>query len=383
MDKKAVLGDLKFDDFYGPTHTFFKVVGIDFDIRQRTTLTGRVKRALMTSYAIYGVFSLLVMFMNRILQLPTIVNEGFDEIIKAMFNIIPLPVSAFQTVFFMLTKQEVNAIVEMLRSSYPTLKKDQDKYQIAEPHKSLMKFVKFYIGITSLLMFVFSLATISKMVQDGVKVNEETWLPEFIDRRNPYVFAVLGSMLFWVTFGCVIPQCASNLIIGVLVSAIAIQFEILRVDIREALNRPNLKMKDFKNLIMRHNQLINISNRLRHLFSLILILEFIQSSLIICLTSAQLLFLHGVDFIAFIINFVFSFIHYYIPFYYGQKLYDSSQVIVDAVTSSAWYNIKDKDVRKALVPMIQCASNARYLTGFDFIIIYRKTYRKVSGKILS
>ncbi|KAG5679903.1 hypothetical protein PVAND_009439 [Polypedilum vanderplanki] len=370
-------GDLKFDDFYKPTSNFFKVVGIDFDNEKPKSIKAKIKRNLITIYGYYGVFCLIMFSTNRAIQLPMIIVQGFEEIIKAMFSIIPLPVSAYQAIFFMTNKKEINKIVDMLKELFPKTQKDQEKYQIKIYHKSLVKFVKFYIAITSVLMFVFSLSTISKMIEDGIKVNEDTWLPEFLDRRNPYVFAVFSSCLFWITLGCVIPQIASNLIIGLFVSNLKIQFEILKVDIKAALNDPNLTLKEFKVLIVQHNKLIDISNRLRKLFSMILLLEFIQSSLVISCTTAQLLFMKGVDFIAFIVNFLFSFIHYYFPYYYGQLLYDSSQIVLHAIEESNWYNIKNNEVKKALILMTQSSRNAKYLTGSEFVIIYRPTYRKV------
>jgi odorant receptor len=192
------------------------------------------------------------------------------------------------------------------------------------------------------------------------------WFPFETHDEKIYIL-----LLVWTSWSCansVIILIAIDTLMFVLITLISMKFKILKSDFLALKNFESSKVEDeLRNLIHRHKNLINVSDKLQQIFSPSFLFNFVQSSFVICLTAFQYTtssdatqFIFNGSYCAAILNQI------WLLCYFGQKIIDSSENVEVGVYDCGWENFHSLKVRKALVTVIQRTQRPTRLTAMNF-----------------
>lgn len=286
-------------------------------------------------------------------------NNDFKKVIAILSEVSQQPTTALIIMVYLRRKNEFWEIANILQELFPAWIEEQKKHQVDKYQQNLMRFVAFYVRLTQTLVLIYVFVELLKIVQQGTdKQLEYMWLPFY--NANLFVFVVLSIWIAWIPFIVVIPQTANNIMIIIFTSVLSMEFDFLRNDMKELLKNRKSTMNDLKYLVDKHNRLLEVSTRLKKVFSFYMLYDFLHISLMICFSGAAALITEGENLITFASTLGFGLIHHYLPFHSGQKLFDSSVGVSDAILNSDWYNIDDIGVKKSLIIMIQAAHRGKF-----------------------
>jgi hypothetical protein len=115
----------------------------------------------------------------------------------------------------------------------------------------------------------------------------------------------------------------------------------------------------------------------------VFLLQFVFSSIVICLVGFQLIILNDSEQTAVYIGvLVISMAETFLLCYHGQKLIDASTRVSDQINKSKWYSVKDLKVKKVLPMMMSISQEMNCLSGFGFVDICYEAFADVSLNIL-
>jgi hypothetical protein len=313
--------------------------------------------------------------------------KQYDDLI-AVSAIMPHVINAFlaisKAVSFTINREKIHRILLALEENFPKTIAQQAKYEVEKYLKSFNRFQKIYI-IAYLGFFTsFSIDPIVQMVKNGGrKFPADVWLP--FDGHQPIAFELVYMFLTVVSISSVSVSIASNLLLFTIVFLVTKQFDDLKQDFIEAGNMQKKEQKDeLRKLIERHENLIDIVDKLESLISPIFLFNFVQSSLLICLTSFQILaakeFMKQFDYATF---FFAMLMKIFFLCFCGQKVVDSSKVISDTIYETDWYAVKDLKLRKDLLFIMMRAQTFSRLTAAKFLVVSLKCFNKVLSSAFS
>ncbi|KAG5679902.1 hypothetical protein PVAND_009438 [Polypedilum vanderplanki] len=371
---------LNFDDFFNPVHKIFKIFCIDFESEKLKNLTkwDKIKKFLKLCYITTSLISLVIFLILQIILIIIQPKISLDDIIEFVGRSVSTPL-AF-TIIFLYTKRK-NQIIKILnqfRKIFPKYKMSEDKKKLQNYYNSTVNiFGKFYIRFNSFLIVIYVLFLIKGILQNDDTVALRIWLPKSINREN---FCYKIFEFIWtisITVNCLIPLCSNNLMIVTFTTILVINFEILKNDLKVALNNSKIQLKDLKLIVDRHNELFEISRNVREHFSILLFIIFVQGSFTFSFYCAMIFISTDEKQISYIINIIFGIPTMYLQYHYGQKLIDSSENLENGILESNWYNIKNKKIKKSLIILILRLRKSEYLTGEKWVTIQRETFTKV------
>lgn len=110
------------------------------------------------------------------------------------------------------------------------------------------------------------------------------WYP--FDCLKPVVFEVCYAVVMWGALTCAIGILSTDLMLITIVALICLKFSILRCEIRRIIDEV-LEREKLRKWIQDHNELMAIVDCVMKIFSVSLLIDFIGSSIIICLAGFQ------------------------------------------------------------------------------------------------
>lgn len=146
----------------------------------------------------------------------------------------------------------------------------------------------YYLWIAKFSSFVLIVTYISSFILDrNGKLHSDLWLP--FDLENLWIHLLFVAWRIWITSQLIIIFYGYDLNIFCIITLLSMKFDILCNNIKEALSKSDVKLEDLKNLVVDHNKLFDLSDRIQRLFSRLLLYNFIESSLVICLIGFGLI----------------------------------------------------------------------------------------------
>lgn len=231
----------------------------------------------------------------------------------------------------------------------------------------------------SILMFLSQLSPWLSFIFFGeMKFVAHYWYPFDEYQLHTFPFALLW--VNWIATVAIVFLLGSDLLLYALVTIIAMEFDMLKNEF------VNLKMASkeerhlvISNLIDRHNQLLELVDKLQNIFAPTFLFSFLISSFIICFEAFQL---SSVD-----IDFAESMYHLpllgivsvqiWLLCLYGQKLIDSGIDIADGIYECDWEVSDDSGFKKQIILVILRGQRAKPLTAMKFADITLVTFTTV------
>lgn len=177
---------------------------------------------------------------------------------------------------------------------YPDQQKDLKK-NCRDSNTQIINFLILYFGMVNLFHLIPIIITTMEYMETGqlsLELPYQTWFP--FDVYNKYIFPwMYVNENIWGLVAILIILC-ENLMLGLLISQVCIQFDILSNKIRTMRKRiPNRSADlraEFRDLVIQHLKLIELSDEIGDLFALSLVINYFLNSIIICSTGFQIVF---------------------------------------------------------------------------------------------
>ena len=157
----------------------------------------------------------------------------------------------------------------------------------------------------------------------------------------------------------------SELILYSSIALIAMQFDILKIDLSEFKDTPsNPGLDNMKKLIHRQNNLIDLCDKLETIFSPSIFLLTGGFSLMMCLLGFQLsVKFELMHYLKFGTQLTTVLLVLWLLFSYGQSLIDSSSSLADGIYESEWYESENPQIKKGIILIILRAQKPSQLTS--------------------
>uniref|UniRef100_A0A1V1WCD1 Odorant receptor n=1 Tax=Mythimna separata TaxID=271217 RepID=A0A1V1WCD1_MYTSE len=134
--------------------------------------------------------------------------------------------------------------------------------------------------------------------------------------------------------------------------------------------------KQIMEIVLRHHALIRLTGDVEKMFSLALLINFMNSSIIICFCGFCCVLIEKWNEVAYKSFLVTALTQTWLLCWYGQKLIDSSKRLADALYDCGWYN-GSKRAKSAILIMLHRAQKGIYVTTHGFSIISLASYSTI------
>lgn len=251
---------------------------------------------------------------------------------------------------------------------FPATRSAQRKHNIRKYFRSFKAFV---IGYTCIFLVLFVAITVKGIVEFILTGQAELpckmWMPFDQNEFYPAVYFWMLIVAWTTGFG----SLSTDLLIISLLTLTSIGFDNIKRDLESLKDVPEeKKAKLVGKFVVQHNQLIDISKNLEKIFSLSILLNFVQSSLMICFLAFQIsttddtrVVLQFTAYLATILSQIFMICHF------GQKLINSSSDVASGVYNCGWQDMKDVKLRRSVLLLLLRAQKPERLTARGFRVI--------------
>ena len=275
-------------------------------------------------------------------------------------------------------KNEFLEIFQELTVIFTTHQQETEKHKINSCLQDYHRIIKFYAGffLTSPVPIVLNI--IPYLVNRTVTITVNYWFP-----FNPYEdgnFFFAWLWMNWVAWMILFSLLGSDSLLYGLITVIAMEFDLLQdnLELINSMSKHERKLK-VKHLIDRHNKLLDITEKLKNIYSSIFLFIFVITSMILCLVLFQLSTGPSIFDSLFLVSYVAIMGgEVLILCYFGQKLLDSSESIADGIYNCNWEYLDENSCKIDLIPIIVRAQKAKRLTAMNFADISLESFTSVS-----
>lgn len=367
---------LKFSDFVSLPLKFLKVIGFSGFHKSKESVS-TTKIFALNVYQRYVVVhmmlflsGMLICMIQNIRHLPIIseVAPGFGVGLMAISRLILIPYN----------EEEFRDLMKTLHEMFPKRQKDQKDFDVRN-HYIYFKLLKNFL--VSLLIFAGiadAVAPIIKFVITGVWINKmpTTWFP--FDEYDPryYNFVLIWHLYSAVVIGSTF--IGSDIILIAFISMISMQFDILCKKLENLNGLTSFEVrKMFSELVKTHQTLIRLAENLEKIFSIIILINIIESSVMYCFIAYQLSIDNSIqNYMKYGVFLTVGMMHTFILCYYGNKLASASEKVAQAAYNSKWEFRKFHEV-KSLALMMQRSQRPCVLTAYKFFVVSLEIFSSV------
>nr|XP_032523650.1 odorant receptor 4-like [Danaus plexippus plexippus] len=289
---------------------------------------------------------------------------------------------------------------------------DEEQVIISSALNRLRLVTKTYFYCNLILAFIFTLPANINLIKSlfGIEVPRILpfvyWMP--FDPSKKVVFEVVLIVQNIHCFLSAAYMLAGDLLFFVFLSHITTQFSLLAVRIQKmfyvpidgqlpesyplgyynkenSLNNPNqdtannrckVEEEELKNIVIRHKALIRLSNDVENMYSFSLLVNFLNSSIIICFCLFCCAFVEKWNEFNYKIFFITAISQIWILCWYGQHLVDTSTGVGEALYNSAWY-VSSNSIKKSILIMIHRSQRRVHITTFGFSTVSMECYATI------
>ncbi|XP_026730844.1 odorant receptor 4-like [Trichoplusia ni] len=134
--------------------------------------------------------------------------------------------------------------------------------------------------------------------------------------------------------------------------------------------------KELTDIVLRHHALIRLASDVEKMFSLALLINFMNSSIIICFCGFCCVLIEKWNEIAYKSFLVTALSQTWLLCWYGQKLIDTSRNLAQALYNCGWYN-GSKRVKSAILIMLHRSQKEIHVTTYGFSAISLASYSTI------
>jgi odorant receptor len=368
---------ISFSDFVGFPLNCFKVFGVT---PQETNQTSKVKRIFLEIWRFLAFFTLTIPSVLMI----NFIRENRKNLSLIAESAAPngyLFLAFVKTIFIFRKRKCFKRILGTLSDMFPKSIEEQKIFKVVnylKSYKRIERFVTLLIGFAS---FNFVAVKFANFALFGTwyekKLPVENWFP--FDKYDPvwYNFVILWTILFSIFFnGGLI---GSDLILYSFVTLITLQYEILSEELE------NMKAIDgkemFDELIKQHQKLLEVSRDLEEVFSPSILVNFVASSILICMFGYQILVEFNLELLfKFASPLTASVLQILMICRCGQMLTEAAGKLTFSAYNSDWSS-DQKKLKTSLVLMMQKSQQPSVITAGKFRVVSFEAFAAVSDEV--
>lgn len=374
---KLVEGEIIFADFYKTQRTVLKYIGIDIIHQEIKTRRDRVKKILRNIYVSLNISSNVLLLFWYLYRMKTeFKNRDANKFLEAFSQFVQTPHMLVRLFYFLINLRNIHTMIQELHKLFPTEKSRQQEFKIGSKYlASLLGVTKVFIGFGASVIIT-SIAYIIKVaISNGTNMIFDIEMP--FDRGNVIAIFMINFWLIWIAAVSLAVAYSNILVLISSIISLCMQFDILGSEMKKSFSEPKVKFADIKELIIRHNKLIELSNQLESIYAPVLLYSFVHTTLIICVSGIVIFVTNGLNRSVVINSLSVILLTSYLCHHFGQNLYDSSVNVSEQIYSADWHLIEDLKVMKSVAFVIQIAQRPKYLTGNKFFIINKENFTNV------
>ncbi|XP_028031825.1 odorant receptor 4-like [Bombyx mandarina] len=129
-------------------------------------------------------------------------------------------------------------------------------------------------------------------------------------------------------------------------------------------------------IVLRHRALIRLSGDVEELFSFALLVNFFNSSIIICFCGFCCVIVEKWNEMIYKSFLTTALSQTWLLCWYGQRLLESSEGVSDALYNSGWYNVSKK-IKGSILIMLHRAQKEVHVTTYGFSVISLSSYTTI------
>lgn len=277
-------------------------------------------------------------------------------------------------------KKDLNVIIQTLEKEMPQTKEDQDEHGLLNCLASYKRRERFQIAAT-FSYIIFYIVPLVKFCVTG------DWIQALpLDLTLPFdvysdarAYTIAYFYEFCTSSIVITSIVGTELLLFSLISLVAFNFSVLSQRIGDLMRGPSANVhNNLEQLLQFHESLIRVSQTLQNIFGVTFLVQFIGSSITICLTAYQLATDHSIESLVKFVPFLVAiFIMIFMLCYYGSKLEDASAFVGEATYMSQWEEIESID-KKLLVIIIARSQKPLRISAYKFSEISLKFFTTVS-----
>nr|XP_026498748.1 odorant receptor 4-like [Vanessa tameamea] len=301
------------------------------------------------------------------------------------------------------------------RDMWPTGRISEDEHKIISDAMDRLRIVvKVYFLCNAMLASIFTVPSMIAWIKNRTGQDVELifgfsyWLP--FDPLQGHRYEIV---YFVQTFHCFLSagsMVCGDLLFCIFLSHITTQFSLLAIRINKLIYVPiddqlvesyslaeysklhtsninNAKstndkdaeqrhIEEFTFIVKRHRALIRLSSDVEDLYTFTLLVNFINSSIIICFCLFCCAIIEKWNEFNYKIFCLTSILQIWILCWYGQQLLDTSTGVAEALYNCGWY-VASKGMKKSMLIMMQRSQRKVYVTTYGFSIVSLDSYTTI------
>lgn len=296
-------------------------------------------------------------------------SDDLAAVSGSTLDILTTIVNGFKFATTFLRIDEIMEIVRELQAIFNERGIRNREYNV----KKHLDYYYFFIRIFAVTLMVITLPVafpIFPFLMSGtMEMSMKFWFP--FDPLTPVNFPFVTLWTDFVVWNAMVFVLASDSLLYALITVLAMEFDIEKTDLMNFSSTPNdEKANRVKYLTDRHNQLLDLSDKLQNIYSISLFVSFALSAVIMCIIAFRLT-------IADSDIFVYSF---FIPY---MGLMGGEILLLCNFGQSRWELSTDNNLKKCFILIIQRAKRAKTLTALGFADISINTFTTVGSYMTS
>lgn len=359
--------EINFDSFVKFALFMFRLVWLDFEqLGENASWKQRL------AYEVKNIFVKIELFAfgvatASIFGYAVINSDNFLAASSAVPNVVTVGLIGIKSVSTFMHKDDIRNIFQDMRKMFVQRGNLNSKYKVKGFLDDYHFIIKIYAVIFLAVSLPIAFPVFPFIAYGTMEVTVNYWYP--FDPYRVEIFPFVLIWIDWVAYNCLLYLLATDSLLYGLIAAIAMEFDILRVEFSNLRLVPkHERVQKIQNLTDQHNNLLDITDKLQNIYSLSFLYSFVISSLIMCFIAFQLS--TGATTIA-----IYAF---YVPYlgmiggqifllcFLGQKLIDSSEAIADGAYNCGWECFTEISFKKQLALIIMRAQRVKRLTAMNF-----------------
>ena len=305
--------------------------------------------------------------------------ESLSEISPLVLDVFVFFLNLFKIYHTYLLKVHIWKIYEETKKIFELRSNRNRKYGSKIFLDNYHLLMSLYAVPVALMSIIITYPIIPYLLCGSTKLNLLYWYP--FDPNRVDMFPIAYFWVTWTTLNSTTTLLAIDSMLYALMTIISMQFHDLKMDYMNVIvDGPNNEiMTRMKNLIERHNKLLDVSEELEKIYSMVFFLSFSISSLIMCFIAYELSSdSNDLASYAFLINYFWMMgAQTLLLCTFGQKLIDSCNSVSDGVYNCGWEDSDDNAFKKQLIFVLLRGQRTKKMTALGFADISLETFTKV------
>ena len=368
--------EISSDSFINFSLLLFRTVFLDFhsqkenaNLRHKIVYIARnvIFKILLFSYGL-GISSFVAYCVNA---------DSFYEASGSIPNIATLSTLWIKVITTFLHKNDLQKIFVQLRNLFARRAEESKNHKVKGYLDTYHRVVKTY-GATFLIGSLQNFVPIIPFFFYGtMSLSVKSWYP--FDEHQPKNFIFAWVWINYIICSGLLLLLATDSLLYGLITVIVMEFDILNQDIKSIRFTPSHeRQKKTESFVSRHNELLDICERLQNIYSFTFLIIFVITSMILCFVFFQISTASDIITAGFYISYAAVMGGQVLLLcFFGQKLTDASESINNGIYDCGWEDFNDHGYKKQFILVMIRAQKMTRLTAMKFVSISLESFTTV------